>query len=531
MTVFALLSGLGHTVLVMAGLLVYVLATRIGHQRRNPSAAVAWVIAMVTLPYLTLPLFLLIGTRKVVRPLRRARGLPTRLTTLMPVALNEVRSDAADAVATALAVASTTGPAWATQLLACMELPPAVHNSTIVWHADGPMALQGLMRTIDSATRSLDVCTFVFGDDAIGNQVAQALLRAVQRQVAVRLLVDAVGSLHASASTMRSLEDGGVLVQRFMPLFRNPMQGHTNLRNHRKLVVADQHQLWTGGRNLAVEYFLDRPGHPAWIDLSYEVCGPLAVQAATHFGLDWAAASGVTAGAAHALQHVVLPLRQRQNQNQDQDQDDGQHVATSAVFLPNPSDPSDPADPVNSAHPVDGPLAQWVPSGPDYADDTVYTLLLAGAYHAQQRIVAVTPYFVPDDALVDAWCLACRRGVQVTLLLPQRSNHRLADWARERALRALAAAGAQIWLVPSMVHAKAVLIDDDFALSGSLNLDARSLFLNYEVMTAFYAADDLRWLYRWCDKQIAHAMPYQARKAGWARDVAEGVVRTVGFQL
>ena len=76
MTVFAVLSGLGHTVLVMAGLLVYVLATRIRHQRRNPSAAVAWVIAMVALPYLTLPLFLLIGTRKVVRPLRRVPGSP-----------------------------------------------------------------------------------------------------------------------------------------------------------------------------------------------------------------------------------------------------------------------------------------------------------------------------------------------------------------------------------------------------------------------------------------------------------------------
>lgn len=519
MTVLALLSGLGHTVLVMAGLLVYVLATRIGHQRRNPSAAVAWVISMVALPYLTLPLFLLIGTRKVVRPLRRARGLPTRLTTLMPAALKEARSDTA--VAADTAIASTTGPAWATQLLACMELPPAVHNATIVWHADGPMALQGLMRTIDSATRTLDVCTFVFGDDVIGNQVAQALLRAVARQVAVRLLVDAVGSLHASASMLRSLEDGGVLVQRFMPLFRNPMQGHTNLRNHRKLVVADRHRLWTGGRNLAVEYFLDRPGQPAWIDLSYEVCGPLAVQAATQFGLDWVAASGVPAGAARVLPHGGLAMRQTQNQNQDE----GPRIATSAVFLPTH------ADPVHDAHPVDGPLAQWVPSGPDHADDTVHTLLLAGAFHAQQRIVAVTPYFVPDDALVDAWCLACRRGVQVTLLLPQRSNHRLADWARERALRALAAAGAQIWLAPSMVHAKAVLIDDDFALSGSLNLDARSLFLNYEVMTAFYAADDLRWLYRWCDEQIAHALPYQARKAGWARDVAEGVVRTVGFQL
>ena len=87
MTVIAVLSGLGHTVLVMAGLLVYVLATRIGHQRRNPSAAVAWVIAMVALPYLTLPLFVLIGTRKVVRPLKRARGLPQQLA---PLALADV---------------------------------------------------------------------------------------------------------------------------------------------------------------------------------------------------------------------------------------------------------------------------------------------------------------------------------------------------------------------------------------------------------------------------------------------------------
>ena len=500
MTVFAVLSGLGHTVLVMAGLLVYVLATRIRHQRRNPSAAVAWVIAMVALPYLTLPLFLLIGTRKVVRPLRRVRGLPTRLTTLMPVALNGARPGLAAAADPA------TGPAWAAQLLACMELPPAVHNTSIVWHADGPMALQGLMRTIDSATRSLDVCTFVFANDAIGHQVAQALLRAVQRQVAVRLLVDAVGSLHASAGTLRGLEAGGVWVQRFMPLFRNPMQGHTNLRNHRKLVVADQLRLWSGGRNLAAEYFLDRPGQPAWIDLSYEVCGPVAGQAAAQFGLDWAAASGVPAAAAG--------------------------VPSQAGSLMHPGQGHGPvAHPVFEPPPTDGALAQWVPSGPDHADDTVHTLLLAGAYHAQQRIVAVTPYFVPDDALVDAWCLACRRGVQVTLLVPQRSNHRLADWARERALRALAAAGAQIWLAPSMVHAKVVLIDDDFALSGSLNLDARSLFLNYEVMTAFYGADELRWLYRWCDAQIAKARPYHARKPHWARDVAEGVVRAVGFQL
>ncbi len=484
MTVFALLSGLGHTVFVMVGLLVYVLATRIGHQRRNPSAAVAWVISMVALPYLTLPLFLLIGSRKVVRPLRRARLGASQAVFEAPLTTEKGLSDSTAAV-------HAPGPAWAAQLLACMELPPAVRNTSIVWHADGPMALQGLMRTIDSASRCLDVCTFVFADDAVGNQVAQALLRAVQRHVAVRLLVDAVGSLHASSSTLLALEEAGVLVQRFMPLLHNPMRGRSNLRNHRKLVVADQHHLWSGGRNLAVEYFLDQPDQPAWVDLSYEVCGPLALQAAAQFDLDWATASGVPTGTTNP-------------------------PAESPAFVPGSAD---------------GAMAQWVPSGPDHADDTVHTLLLAGAYHAQQRIVAVTPYFVPDDALLDAWCLACRRGVQVTLLLPQRSNHRLADWARERALRELAAAGAQIWLAPNMVHAKAVLIDDDFALSGSLNLDARSLFLNYEAMTAFYGASDLRWLYHWCGEQIAKAQPYHAHKPHWVRDVAEGVVRAVGFQL
>ena len=161
--------------------------------------------------------------------------------------------------------------------------------------------------------------------------------------------------------------------------------------------------------------------------------------------------------------------------------------------------------------PPGGALAQWVPSGPDQPDDTVYALLLTAAFHAQRRIVAITPYFVPDEALLDAWCIACRRGVQVHLIVPARSNHRLADWARERALRQLAAAGAQVWLAPGMLHAKAVVIDDSMALTGSLNLDARSLFLNYESMTAFYDREQVQWLSGWCARQIAAAQPHQAR--------------------
>lgn len=470
MTGFALLSGLGHAMLVVAGLLVYVMFTRIDHQRRHPSAALAWVLGIVAFPYVALPLFLLVGSRKFARPLRQPHW-PGDAPAPGPAAAGE-------------------GPAWATRLLAGMDLAPAVRNARVHFHEDGPDALQALLALIDSAQHSLDVCTFVFGHDAVGERVAQALVQCAQRGVATRLLLDAVGSWRTPAAMLRHLRRQGVQVRRFMPLLHNPMRGRTNLRNHRKVAVADGVRLWSGGRNLASEYFMDRPGMPAWRDMSFDVEGPLAALAQAQFRADWRAATGRVRFTRH-----LPPPRQA------------------------------------LAGPPGGALAQWVPSGPDQPDDTVYALLLTAAFHAQRRIVAITPYFVPDEALLDAWCIACRRGVQVHLVVPARSNHRLADWARERALRQLAAAGAQVWLAPGMVHAKAVVIDDSMALTGSLNLDARSLFLNYESMTAFYEREQVQWLSDWCARQIATAQPHQARQPSWLRDIAEGVVRAVGFQL
>ncbi|MCZ7561370.1 MAG: phospholipase D-like domain-containing protein [Burkholderiaceae bacterium] len=456
------LSPLEHGAFVFVGLLIYVMVTRIGQQHRHPSAAIARVMSIALLPYLGTPLFLIFGTRKLARARRRP---PPRA----PLA------------------AGTEGPDWALTLLAALGVPSPVRNRSVAFRADGEASLRELVALIDGARERVDLSTFVLADDAVGATVSSALVRAAGRGLQVRVLLDAIGGLRTSRRLARELRAGGVPVRWFMPVLRNPVRGRTNLRNHRKLVAADGECVWSGGRNLAAEYFVDAPGWPAWRDLSFVVRGPLAAQAHETFDHDWAAAWGKSLRAARTA-------------------------------APPPG--------------VDGgPSAQLVPSGPDYADDTVHALLLASAYHARARILAVTPYFIPDDALLAAWCIACRRGVRLTLVVPKRSNHWMADWARERALRALAAAGAQVMLYPAMLHAKAVVVDAQLALCGSANLDGRSLFVNFELMTAFYGAEEIAWIAEWIDAQAQQSGAYEARAPSWGRDVLEGIVRSVGFQL
>ncbi len=175
--------------------------------------------------------------------------------------------------------------------------------------------------------------------------------------------------------------------------------------------------------------------------------------------------------------------------------------------------------------------AQLVASGPDEVDDTIATVLVTGAYQATRRIVLVTPYFVPDSALLTALSIAARRGVTVDVLVPARSNHRMSDIARRRAMRALAQAGGRIWLAPYMLHAKLALFDDTLALSGSANVDSRSLFLNYELMVAFHDRDDVARFSGWFDRERPGAALYEARPPGLFADLAEGLVLWTGFQL
>jgi cardiolipin synthase len=147
-----------------------------------------------------------------------------------------------------------------------------------------------------------------------------------------------------------------------------------------------------------------------------------------------------------------------------------------------------------------------VPSGPDCPTDTIYEALLTALFRAERRFWLATPYFVPDDALARALEIAARRGVDVRVLVPRRSNHRLADLAAAPSLRELAAAGGKVYrYLPGMLHAKAVLADDALAIVGSANFDMRSLFLDYEVALFFSKASEVAQLEGWFEAAFSAA--------------------------
>ena len=448
-----------HGIVVALGLVVYVGIARALPQRRDPSAAVAWVVALALLPYVALPLYFMFGSRKL-----RMRDAPVALLPPVPPA----DDDEAESQ-------------WARRLGRSMGLAPAAAYDALNVHADGAEAHRAALDVIGAAGKQLDICTFILASDRIGDEISAALRAQAEKGVRVRLLIDGIGAWLGGRLDIASLRRSGVEVVKFVPPFRSILRGRANLRNHRKMIVADTDRLWCGGRNFAAEYF------EAWHDLSFDLRGELVVRACEQFEKDWAYATR-------------------------------QEVA-------------EQCPPTHTIDAVDAPLAQLVPSGPEQVDDTVQALLLSGCFMAKRRILAVTPYFIPDATLLMALTLAARRGVVVDLVMPRRSNHRLADVARHRPLRNLAAAGARIGFVPWMLHAKAIVIDDQLALAGSANLDLRSLFLNYELMVAFYEPADVKRFAAWIDGERAQAVPFEPREPGLLRDLSEGLLLWLAFQL
>ncbi|MBU2489321.1 MAG: cardiolipin synthase, partial [Proteobacteria bacterium] len=292
--------------------------------------------------------------------------------------------------------------------------------------------------------------------------------------VKVRMLLDALGCMKVRKSFLAPITGAGGRVAFFMPMMHLPFRGRANLRNHRKMLIADGARAMVGGMNLAENYMGTHGPGQRWRDLAVYLEGPSVAHIHQVFASDWRFTHG----------EDIPPVEHK--------------------F---------PEGPNNRKATL-----QVIGSGPDVPGDPLRDAILSFLFKANSRAWIVTPYFVPDELVATALSIAARRGVDVRLILPRRSNHPLTDLARAGYLTPLQEDGVRVFLYqPGMLHAKAMILDDFVAITGSANVDMRSLLLNYEVGLCIYSRHVIRelegwmrWLQTDClERKIHHSMPWE----------------------
>ncbi len=441
-------------------LLALVLLAGLLRQRRSPSSTIAWLLAILLLPYVGVPLYIMFGGRKVRRLARLKQPIYQASTTRTGI-------DPDGAVG---------------RLLASYGVPPPSTGNCLELVSSGEEAYRRVVDLVNRARSTIHITTYILGRDKGSRALVECLRRKAAEGVAVRVLIDSLGSWRIGRRFLASLVAAGGQVASFMPVL-NLFRGRANLRNHRKLVIVDGRSALTGGMNLAWPYIGPAGSTGLWRDLSVVVEGPAVSDLEALFASDWKFATGSdpAAGAPRVLEACATGF--------------------------------------------DSTAVQVVASGPDVSGDPLYESLLALIFSAQTRIWIVTPYYVPDEMLARALALAARRGVDVRLIIPARSNHLSADLARASYLRDLHTAGGRVLLyTPVMLHAKAVLFDDRLAVIGSANMDMRSLFLNFEVALFVHSPHEVDEVATWAEGLMADSK-LEMPVPGWARELAENVVR------
>jgi cardiolipin synthase len=349
---------------------------------------------------------------------------------------------------------------------------------------DGDAAYPAMLAAIEAARASVTLVSYIFDNDAAGQAFLDALVRARDRGVGIRVLIDDVGARYTKPTMIRALRAAGVPVAAFLPTRVPRLYQYANLRMHRKILVVDGRTGFTGGMNIRVGHWFARaPVHPVRC-VHFRVDGPVVADMQRAFADDWAFATGERL---EGVRWFAPPER---------------HGSVAA---------------------------RGVPDGPDGDIDNILEILLGALSVATRRARIVTPYFLPDSEVLRALHVAALRGVDVEIVLPERSNVPLMDWAMTPQLSELIEKGCRVHVAPAPFdHSKLFVVDGVWSLIGSTNWDARSLRLNFEYNLECYDRELAAAVDAIIDAKIAIARPLgleELKRLSFAVRLRNGVAR------
>lgn len=410
--------------------------------RRPPGVSLAWLILVIVLPYAGAVLYLLMGERTLGR--RRAK----RAEALLPP-LQQWLADIASASA---AVPEGGAVAWEKlqRFVQGSVRSPALGGNDLALVEGAETTLKCIIEEIDRAASTCDLEFYIWHPGGLADDVGRALIRAEARGVRCRVLVDSVGSASfLRGGLVREMRRGGVEVVEALPVgLLRSLFVRADLRLHRKIAVIDGKVAFTGSLNMVdPRFFKQGAGVGEWVDAMLRVTGPAVKLFELVFVWDWLIETGETLEA--LIPHTAADLPAAAGQA----------------------------------------VAQVLPSGPGYEGDAIYQLLLTAIYAARRELIMTTPYFVPDEPMIGALQAAARRGVAVTLIVPERVDSVLVRYASRAYNDDLLSAGVRILRFRGgLLHTKSVVVDGETTLFGTVNLDIRSLRLNFEVTMIAYDA-------------------------------------------
>lgn len=332
-------------------------------------------------------------------------------------------------------------------------------------YENGETLYPAMIEAIDNAQKRVLLASYIFDSKTTGKSIAAALDRAQRRGVEVKVILDGLGEYMYIPRIGHTLERLGIDFVRFNPITLVPPSLNINMRNHRKMMIVDSSMGFTGGQNIGDHQLADALDNVHSVrDVHFSLTGQIVDELEWAFWKDW---------------HYCT----------------GDHQTPSFT-------------PQHQLNPESDIWTRLVVDGPNKDLDKLSHLIVGQVSAASKYVFIMTPYFLPTLDLVGALIAAELRGVEVTVLLPRNNNIKMADWASRSIIRELLQADVDIrYIEGKFVHSKLLLIDDQYTLIGSANIDPRSLRLNYELAVEVFSSEFNTRMKRYFDKFCSDAKP------------------------